>query len=136
MAVLIRYAFIYIFGGIGYGLLEILFRGYTHWTMCIAGGLCFLLIYLIAVKSKESLWKKWIMSGAVITTVEFVTGSIVNIILDWNVWSYTHQTLNLMGQICILFSAIWVVLSIPAIWICHVIHKFLFNDNRKIKEHS
>lgn len=122
-----KYSVVYFIGGFGYGVLEILFRGYTHWTMLIAGGICFSLIYIIAVKSNEPAWKKWIMCGAVITTVEFVTGGIVNIILGWHVWSYDHQKANLMGQICLLFSSVWVILSIPAVWLSKSINKLLFN---------
>ena len=29
-------------GAMGYGLIEILWRGYTHWSMLTAGGICFM----------------------------------------------------------------------------------------------
>ena len=32
------------FGGIGYGLLEVIWRGYTHPTMVVTGGVCFAMI--------------------------------------------------------------------------------------------
>ena len=32
---------VYSIGAVGYGIIEVLFRGYTHWSMLIAGGLCF-----------------------------------------------------------------------------------------------
>jgi hypothetical protein len=40
---------IFIIGGILYGLIEIIFRGYTHWSMVITGGLCFLIFYIINI---------------------------------------------------------------------------------------
>ena len=38
----------FLFGGFGYGLIEILWRGRTHWSMVLCGGLCFLVMYLIS----------------------------------------------------------------------------------------
>ena len=37
-----KQAAIFSTGALGYSLLEILARGYTHWTMTILGGLCLL----------------------------------------------------------------------------------------------
>lgn len=31
-------------GGFIYSIIEVLYRGNTHWTMFIVGGLCFLLV--------------------------------------------------------------------------------------------
>jgi uncharacterized membrane protein len=113
-----KYAVIIAAGGLLYGAAELTFRGRTHWSMLLAGGFCVLLLYLIAVKSREPFWKKCIMGGAVITTVEFITGIIVNIVLGWNVWNYSTLWANLFGQICLQFSAAWVLLSAPVIWFC------------------
>jgi uncharacterized membrane protein len=115
-------------GGFAYGLLELLYRGHTHWTMVAAGGVCVDLLYLIAVKNREAVWKKWIMGGAVITTVEYITGLIVNRLLGWHVWSYAHSRLNLMGQISLGFSLIWLALSIPAIWMLRLVGRRIFRD--------
>lgn len=129
----LRYLFVFLSGGALYGVVEVLFRGYTHWTMLISGGICFTLLYLISGNSREPKWKKWIMSGAVITAVEFIVGGIVNIILGWNVWDYSDRFGNLMGQICLAFTAMWVLLSIPAIELCAVISKYVFRENRENK---
>ena len=125
---IVKFAAIFKGGGLAYGALEMIFRGRTHWTMMLAGGACSVLLYLIAVKSREALWKKWIMSGVVITTIEFLTGIIVNIVLGWNVWSYTNDWGNLFGQICLLFSLLWVGLSIPGIWLMKVIGHRVFKE--------
>jgi len=109
---------VFTIGGISYGLLELAFRGRTHWSMLIAGGLSCVFLYIIAAKSREPMWKKCIMGGAVITTVEFLTGIAVNILLGWNVWSYASRPVNLMGQICPLFSLMWTILSAPVLGIC------------------
>ena len=38
---MIKYLFLFAFGGVVYNVIELLYRGHTHWTMFILGGLCF-----------------------------------------------------------------------------------------------
>lgn len=125
-----RYLLLFIAGGLGYGLLEIIYRGYTHWSMLITGGVCLLLLYMIAVTSRESVWKRWLMGGMVITTVEFVAGIIVNIRMDWQVWDYSGLPLNLMGQICAIFFLMWTALSVPIMWVCRRVDPYLFPERK------
>lgn len=124
MPAFFEYTAVYILGGLVYGFIEIAFRGFTHWSMLLTGGLCFTMVYIISAKSREPIWKKWIMGGAVITTIEFVAGGILNILLGWNVWSYSDRMFNLMGQICPRFSLAWVALCIPAMWLCQNMKKY------------
>lgn len=105
---------IFIIGGILYGLIEIIFRGYTHWSMVITGGLCFFIFYILNITlPTNSLLLRCIVSVVIITTLEFYTGYIVNILLKWNVWDYSSLAYNLKGQICLTFSAIWFLFGIP-----------------------
>lgn len=127
---ILKYVVVFKAGGLIYGALELVFRGHTHWSMVVAGGICAIFLYIIAVKSREPIWKKWIMGGAVITTVEFITGIVVNIMLGWQVWSYAHSWANLFGQICLLFALLWVLLSIPGIWLMQAISRRVFKDNQ------
>ena len=78
---------IFILGGAAYGLLETLFRGYTHWTMVITGGACVLTLYLLEGWLLSMNLVIAAMAGAVIiTTYEFCVGVIVNLRLGWDVW--------------------------------------------------
>jgi len=115
--VFLEFASIFTFGALGYGCLELLWRGHTHWTMLLLGGLCVCVIYTIATRSGDRLWKKWIMCACCITALEFVVGCIVNLRLGWEVWDYSDQPGNLMGQICPLFTAFWFLLSIPCVYV-------------------
>lgn len=108
---------VYIIGAGLYGLIELLWRGWTHWTMLVCGGACFTLMYLISGFAVP-LWAKCLLSALVISTVEFCTGYLVNITLGWNVWDYSDRAFNIMGQICPMFSLIWLVLSVPGIYLC------------------
>lgn len=113
---------IFLIGGLGYGLLEIIFRGYTHWTMLLTGGLCFLLFYMINfVLKTDSLIVRCLIATAIITTLEFIVGYIVNIVFKLNVWDYSNRVLNFMGQICLLYSGIWFSMGVPMTMISNYI---------------
>lgn len=103
------------FGGIIYGMVEVLTRGYTHWTMVLTGGAVFTAIYLINLKmTSESIIPRCFVGCIIITAAEFTVGCIVNLALKMNVWDYSAEKFNVLGQICPLFSCGWFLICIPA----------------------
>lgn len=111
-------------GGIGYGLIEILWRHYTHWTMVITGGVCFSLLYNVFLKfQKIKMWQKCILGSGIITAIEFISGCIVNLVFKLKVWDYSALPFNLLGQICPLYSFLWVCLSYPVAILCNKLSK-------------
>lgn len=109
-----EFAAVYGIGAFGYSLLEILWRGFTHWTMALTGGYCMWMIYQANLQfPKTRWWKKCALGAAIITMAEFMVGCIVNVIYRMNVWDYSKQRFNLMGQICPLYSFLWFLLCIP-----------------------
>lgn len=118
--------FIFTTGATGYWALELMWRGHTHWTMPITGGLCFIVIYAIANFMEEKLWRKWIMCASSITAVEFVVGGLVNLKLQWDVWDYSVLPMNLMGQISLRFTFLWLLLAIPTVFLSNIIRYYVF----------
>lgn len=115
-------------GGFAYGIIEILWRRYTHWTMIITGGICFLTLFRIFSKAENMpLVKKCLTGSVVITTVEFLVGCIVNLVLKMHVWDYSNLPLNLWGQISLLYSALWGLLTIPISFVCKKIKRVVAN---------
>ena len=50
---------VFLIGGVTYAMIEIMWRGNTHWTMVLLGGLCFLTLYkLFGYMSNYSLMEK------------------------------------------------------------------------------
>ena len=98
-------------GGSAYVGLELLYRGRSHISMFGAGGVCFLLIgQLRKVRMPHP---ARVGTGAgIITAVELITGLLVN--RDYHVWDYRHQPGNFMGQICPMFMALWVPVTVMA----------------------
>jgi uncharacterized membrane protein len=110
---------LFTFGGIMYGLIEILWRGKTHWSMVLTGGACFLSLFKVFGKLKSSpLWEKCLLGSSIITAYEFVSGCLFNLWLKLKVWDYSSLPLNFKGQICALYSFLWGLLCIPINHIC------------------
>ncbi len=133
---ILEFSFIFICGALGYGTIEILWRGHTHWTMLLLGGICLYCIYIISTRMGEAIWKKLVMCAAAVTSLEFAVGCIVNLRLGWEVWDYSDMPFDLMGQICPAFSLMWLLLSLPCIYVCRFIHRFVFLPNFKNKKTS
>jgi uncharacterized membrane protein len=108
-----------------YSLIEIIDRGYTHWTMALTGGTVLSILYAVNRHSTMTLIKSCIMGSVIITAIEFVVGVAVNIIMGWNVWDYSDVPLNFMGQICLPFSAAWFILCVPAYYLCRAMRNRL-----------
>lgn len=103
-------------GAAVYPVVELVWRGRTHWTMSLTGGLCTLLIHLCNRRMKSSGLAARCGAGcAVITLTEFAVGCVVNRMLGWNVWDYSGAPLNILGQICPLYCGFWFVLSLPVL---------------------
>lgn len=107
------YTLIFTIGGVLYGMAEYVWRGRTHWTMLICGGICVAVMYGITAAACP-LWTKCLLSAAMICMVELVCGCIVNLRLGWHVWDYSSMALNFKGQICVPYALLWLALSVPA----------------------
>lgn len=120
-------AIIYTIGAVGYCALELVWRGYSHWTMTVAGGICFLALYLIDGRTRGlTLIKKSLLSAMVITSVEFAIGCVVNLMLGWRVWDYSDLPFSIMGQVCPAFFLLWFLLSVPTLMLSKTIREKLF----------
>ena len=116
--------FLFLLGGFSYGLCELMWRGYTHYSMVILGGVCFSVIYMADKKFFSlSFGLRCFFSGLFITSMELVCGCIVNMIFKMGVWDYSLMPFNLFGQICVNFSLLWIILSAPVLALCTVLRK-------------
>lgn len=125
------YSIFFIFGGIGYGLIELIWRGHTHWSMLTLGGICFTAFGKISSFFKSTcLLYKSIMASVFVTFAEFIYGVIFNIILKKNVWDYSLIPFNFKGQICLLYSVFWWILSLIFIPVADIFNKRLQNSKK------
>ena len=118
-----QYIFTFLMGYFVYAFVEIAGRGYTHWTMCLTGGIVLTLLYIMNKSRTMTLIKSCITGALMITAIEFAVGVFDNIIMGWSVWDYSGLRFNFMGQICPLFTTIWSILCIPAFYLCRIIRR-------------
>ena len=128
--ILKKWAVLALIGGIAYGAVEMAFRGHTHWTMIVLGGICFVAVGSIneIIPWDMPLAVQMLIGSVIITALEFCCGCIVNVWLGWDVWDYSKLWGNLLGQICPLYSAIWYFISLIAILLDDYLRFYLFGE--------
>lgn len=121
--------FLFLIGGIGYGLLEIGFRGFTHWSMVITGGSALVSLYLINhTFPNSSIISKAFAGCAVITILEFTVGLVVNKLFSFGVWDYTGSPANILGIISLKFSLCWFAISFFMIAVFITLRKIIYSQ--------
>lgn len=127
---ILKYFILWWIFGSTYCSLEIIFRGGSNFSMILLGGLCGLLIGSInnLFHWEMSLAKQGVIGACMVTVLEFITGYIVNIWLGWNVWDYSNMPLNILGQVCLPFSLLWILLSIVCIIVDDYLRYLMFNE--------
>lgn len=126
----LKYIALWSIGAFTYGFIEIIYRGYSHISMGIIGGLCFILIGNInqSFGFNIPIYKQMFYGAVIITCFEFATGVLVNMWLNLNVWDYSTAPLNIEGQICLPFFAVWYLLSGIAIIIDDYARYIIFKE--------
>lgn len=126
---------LFLIGGMIYSLIEIFGRGFTHPSMFIVGGICFVLIGLLnEIYSWDMLFQyQCIIGSLIITFLELISGIILNIILKLNIWDYSNYNFNILGQICLHHSIFfWIPLSAIAIILDDYIRYEFFNEEQPV----
>ena len=109
----------FLLGAVGYPALELMWRGRTHPTMALAGGMSLVVIRRIG-RMRLGLLPRATLAGAAVTAIEYAIGR------TWNrrhrVWDYRRMPLNLQGQICLPYSLAWCALSAGAMAVMDTMH--------------
>ena len=109
---------IFLIGAFAYYTIEIIFRGYSHWSMALTGGICLLVFsWFIKENPQLNVIKKAIAGAVIITIFEFFVGLIVNKWYGWRVWDYTNEAGDLLGIVCPRFTIIWFFLCLIVLFI-------------------
>lgn len=119
------------FGATYYGL-ELLYDGTSHWGMFVCAGLTGnAASYIISHYKHINMIKKAIIITSVILILELISGYILNIYFNLNVWDYSLLPFNLYGQICLYFGLIWFFVFSPIIfWLVPMIKWVMFGEKK------
>ena len=132
MKYLFKWFILFSLGGIFYLIIELLWRGYSHWTMFILGGMCFLASGMINEFYNYAipLVLQMFFGCIIITVLEFITGCIVNLQFGLNVWNYSDLPYNILGQICLPYMILWFFLSGACIIVDDWLRYVLFDEDK------
>ena len=112
----LRRSALFLLGGLAYVGLELLWRGRSHYSMFLAGGLCFLLLGKLGkIRPRLPLALRCLVGAGIITFVELGAGLLAN--RDYRVWDYRQMPWNFHGQICLVYSLLWIPVSLFAMWL-------------------
>lgn len=120
-----EYMFLWTLGGVLYYSFEMIFRGFSHWSMFILGGICFLFFWTQGrlLGWSDPMWLQVVRCTIFVVACEFITGMIVNKWLNWEVWDYSDQPYQVFGQICLPFAVIFSGLcAIGIMFSGHIMH--------------
>ncbi|MGC4019848.1 MAG: hypothetical protein QM793_11895 [Muricomes sp.] len=132
MKKLSEYLFFWTLGGTIYYTFEMVFRGFSHWSMFVLGGLCMVFF------AQQGLWMKWedplwlqvIRCALFVVSAEFITGIIVNKWMGWNVWDYSDQVFHVFGQICAPFAILFSGLCAMGIFLTGYLLYWLYGEEK------
>ncbi len=110
-------AILFYLGGMAYFFLEFAWRGRSHGSMFLLGGVCFVLIGLLYRRLRLPLPVKVILAAALITALELLTGLAVN--RNYAVWDYRSLPYQFLGQISLVYSLLWMPVSLAAMGLYH-----------------
>lgn len=130
---LFKLILLFLMGGFIYGAIEIGFKGSTHFSMFITGGLCFVLMGGLNsyVDRNMPLLLQMLLSSLIVTVLEFICGCVVNLWLGMYVWDYSSMPLNLLGQVCLPFTLIWFFLSLAGILLDDFFREKMFCEEKR-----
>lgn len=127
---LCKHTILFLLGGCMYLAIELAWRGYSHPSMFVLSGICFVIVGLInqVLPRNTGLFWQSLIGASFITAAELATGLIVNRWLGLQVWDYSHLPYNLFGQVSLRYFFLWIVLAAVAIRVDDHVRKWLFGE--------
>ena len=101
-----KYLFFWALGGALYYTFEILFRGFSHWSMYVLGGICFVFFYIQGESMgwQEPVWKQTLRCTVFVTAGEFITGIIVNKWLHYSLGLQPDAVTGIWTDLCTFYD--------------------------------
>ena len=116
--------------GFIYCMIEILFRGWSHWSMFVSAG--FLGVFCVDsvnnVLSFDCDYIVQILISTILCTIgEGISGIILNVWLQLNVWDYSKMAFGtfFFGQCNVLFCFAWMLIISIIIFYCDAYNYYI-----------
>lgn len=105
------------------------------WMFLVGGLLGLVLGKMNEIKTTRNLIYPFniFVGAAMITCIELVSGIILNRWLGFNIWDYSGAKYNFLGQIDLVHSTCWVILTPFVFWIDDVMKHYMFEEPKPDK---
>ena len=100
-------------------------RGFLHGPLCPIYGLCISSMVIVLDNINVTLPLLLIVATIVISTIEYLTGYILEKLFKTKYWDYTDDPFNIHGRICLHFSIMWGITSVGVVKIIHPLIKYI-----------
>ncbi|MDB2118886.1 MAG: putative ABC transporter permease [Clostridium sp.] len=100
-------------------------RGFLHGPLCPIYGLCISSMVIVLDNINVTLPLLLIVATIVISTIEYLTGYILEKLFKTKYWDYTDDPFNIHGRICLHFSIMWGITSVGVVKIIHPLVKYI-----------
>ena len=129
---LLKCALLFLIGGALYYYIEILWRGHSHWTMAVVGGICFVVIGGLNnyIPWEMPMWEQGFVGALFVTGMELVVGVPLNLMMGLHIWDYSSLPFNLLGQICLPFTVLWFFLALLCIYVDDWMRYIMFHEDK------
>ena len=128
-----EYIVLFLICGSTYYLLECLSRGHSYFSMLCVGGLAGVLTGCLnntIYNWSTPLILQQFVSMLIITSLELISGLILNTWLNLGIWDYSNQWGNIAGQICPKFMVLWFFVSLLGIFIDDWVRYLVFHESK------
>lgn len=98
-------------------------RGFLNGPICPVYGVGIGMVVILLEPMNGTIVSLYVVSTALVTTIEGVTGYLMDKLFHHKWWDYSNQPLNIGGYVCLLFSLAW---GVACVLIVRVIHPFIY----------
>lgn len=103
----------------GFKEMKFVNRGFLNGPLCPIYGVGVTAVVIMAKPFEDNILLLYIVSAVVVTTIELVTGFIMDKLFHHKWWDYSGKPLNIGGYVCLPFSLVW---GVACVFIVKVIH--------------
>lgn len=127
-------ASLFLLGGGAYAALELAWRGTTHWTMFLTGGVCLCLLQALADRPLP-LGLAAAVGAAGVSGLELAVGAVCRRVLHTAVWDYADEWGNLAGLVCPKYTAYWFLLCGWVIFVLRGVESTVYHPQKSVSRH-
>ena len=98
-------------------------RGFLNGPVCPVYGCGVLLVVVVLTPLKDNLLVLFLGSVGLTTTIEYITGFLLEKLFHNHWWDYSDQPFNVHGYICLKFSILW---GLACTFVMDIVHPLIY----------